>query len=182
MTDTNGTNKRSDSIRTKWDWPVTRDWGVPFTKNWLNYLVSGIDQMEDRELARSIISRPGAACAANFLDHMAKDHGLPENAELDDLIRAVDDHIRNSRFAPGCERQEDGIHVVYPPLGLGKLDCGCPLVFNEVVELTPTQCFCSARMHQLIFEHVTGKPVQVEILESLGQGGKKCAFRVQVPE
>ncbi len=31
-------SEKKDVIRSKWRWPETRDWGVPFTKNWMNFL------------------------------------------------------------------------------------------------------------------------------------------------
>jgi len=173
-------SQKKDVLRTRWQWPQVRDWGVPFTTNWVSCLMAGLDSLADEELARKVMSKPAESCARSFLDHLCKDHGYDRDShDLDALIASLDSHIVESRYTSGVQRRGNTIDISYPPLG-EETDCACPLVFNHVVELTPTHCLCSANMHRLVFEEVTRKPVEVEILEAIGRGGQKCAFRVHL--
>ncbi|MBN2333979.1 hypothetical protein JXL21_00365 [Candidatus Bathyarchaeota archaeon] len=56
--------------------------------------------------------------------------------------------------------------------------CGCPLVTNGVVELSGTMCHCSRGWVKAVFETLLGKPVSVELLDSIGLGGDSCRFAV----
>jgi len=56
--------------------------------------------------------------------------------------------------------------------------CGCPLVRNEVVDLTGTFCYCSRGWVKKIFETLLKKPVDVKLEKSIGLGDEVCKFVV----
>jgi len=67
------------------------------------------------------------------------------------------------------------------PKGLKIADgyCLCPMLENGPPALSPTYCYCSVGYVGFMFHKlITGKPVQVELLESLRGGGKACRFKV----
>jgi hypothetical protein len=47
-------------------------------------------------------------------------------------------------------------------------------------DLSPTYCHCSVGYVAYMFERNLGRPVRVELLESLRGGGKACRFAVHV--
>jgi hypothetical protein len=47
-------------------------------------------------------------------------------------------------------------------------------------DLSPTYCHCSVGYVAYLFERSIGRPVRVELLESLRGGGKACRFAVHV--
>ncbi len=56
--------------------------------------------------------------------------------------------------------------------------CGCPAAKAGV---TPGEfCECSLAWQKEVFTAVTGKPVRVELEESMLRGGKRCAFVIHV--
>jgi len=57
-------------------------------------------------------------------------------------------------------------------------ECGCPLVKNNVVDLTGTFCLCSRGWVKSIFETLLEKPVSVELEKSIGLGDEVCKFVV----
>jgi predicted hydrocarbon binding protein len=54
--------------------------------------------------------------------------------------------------------------------------CGCPLV--KAGRTTAEFCDCSRGWTQAAFSTVLGKPVSVEIEESVLRGGSRCSFRI----
>ena len=60
--------------------------------------------------------------------------------------------------------------------------CHCALVrnhFNE--EISPTFCNCSAGWYRQLWEGIIGKPVNIEIVESLIKGDQNCTFAIHIP-
>jgi predicted hydrocarbon binding protein len=68
------------------------------------------------------------------------------------------------------------------PYGLSIADglCLCPLVESLDKTLSKTYCQCSAGYVKELFERLVGKPVEVEVLESLRSGGKICRFKIEI--
>ncbi len=56
--------------------------------------------------------------------------------------------------------------------------CLCPLVEAGPKELSHTYCNCSVGYVTEMFSQAIGKPVAVELLESLRRGGTGCKFKV----
>jgi predicted hydrocarbon binding protein len=53
---------------------------------------------------------------------------------------------------------------------------------GEQPQLPGTYCYCGAGFYQGIWETVLREPVQVEVLESVMQGGEVCKIAVHLPE
>jgi predicted hydrocarbon binding protein len=58
--------------------------------------------------------------------------------------------------------------------------CLCPLTEDGPAGLSPTYCICSTGYVKEMFERMMGESVEVELLESLRRGGKKCRFLIQI--
>jgi predicted hydrocarbon binding protein len=65
------------------------------------------------------------------------------------------------------------VSITYPA-------CYCPMVTDVTEPLSPTYCHCSAGWLKELFETVSGKPVEVEILETIKRGGAQCRFNVKL--
>jgi len=62
--------------------------------------------------------------------------------------------------------------------------CHCPRVRSALAlgeSLPGLYCYCGAGYYQGIWETITGKPVQVEVLESVLQGGDVCKVMIRLP-
>lgn len=65
-----------------------------------------------------------------------------------------------------------------------RLYCHCPRVRDEVGNdpiLPPEYCYCGAGFYQGIWEEILGRPVEVEMLESVMQGGEVCRIAIHLP-
>jgi effector-binding domain-containing protein len=65
-----------------------------------------------------------------------------------------------------------------------KAYCFCPLVRNHLEDggMPVTFCYCGAGWYRQQWEGAIGKPVRVEIVESLLKGDDRCTFAVYLPE
>jgi hypothetical protein len=118
----------------------------------------------------------GRACAAGA-------YGLLDPSKtttLDAFIARLQTHVGEEN----AYRQGDTVFLNYVgnPDGLKVADgyCLCPLVEDGPEDLSPTYCHCSVGYVGFMFERAIGRPVRVELLESLRGGGKSCRFAVRV--
>lgn len=69
------------------------------------------------------------------------------------------------------------------PLQRRKLYCHCPQVSSAITEGLPVPeeiCICGAGFYRHIWEGILGRPVRVEILESIASGGDHCTFVIHL--
>jgi hypothetical protein len=62
--------------------------------------------------------------------------------------------------------------------------CHCPRVRDAVrlgIELSATYCYCGGGFYQNIWQTIVGQPVEIEIVESILQGGDVCSFAIHLP-
>ena len=58
--------------------------------------------------------------------------------------------------------------------------CHCEYARAADSELSPSYCYCGAGWCQRIWEGILGRPVEIEIVESVLQGGEVCKFAVHI--
>jgi hypothetical protein len=64
-----------------------------------------------------------------------------------------------------------------------QLYCHCPRVREALqrdMTISPTYCYCGAGFYQGIWQEITGRPVQVELLESVLAGDEVCRVAIKV--
>jgi predicted hydrocarbon binding protein len=63
--------------------------------------------------------------------------------------------------------------------------CHCPRV-REVIQhgetLPKIYCYCGAGYYKGIWEEILQKPVQVEVIESVLEGGEVCKISIHLPQ
>jgi hypothetical protein len=70
------------------------------------------------------------------------------------------------------------------PLQKRRLYCHCPRVRDRVgadPTLSMIYCYCGAGFYRGIWEEILGKPVRVEMLESVMQGDDVCKIAIHLP-
>jgi hypothetical protein len=151
---------------------------VEFAQMWVKRFFEIIDQQLDEETRIKLMQSNGAACAkgayGDFTDNKPA------------TIEEIDQKIVNLQKNLGKDNiyRQDGtifFNYVANPKGLKISDgyCLCPLIENKPEILSPTYCQCSVGYVKYMFQrHITFKPVQVVLLESLRSGGKACRFKV----
>jgi effector-binding domain-containing protein len=64
-----------------------------------------------------------------------------------------------------------------------KAACFCPIIRNQLDEGMPlTFCYCGAGWYRRQWEGATGKPVRIEVVESLLKGDERCTFAIHLAD
>jgi predicted ArsR family transcriptional regulator len=114
---------------------------------------------------KKILLRLGAECAGSYAALFAKYRGN---------INGFLDEIRRQWVAEAVYDEKAGTLRIVDRA----TRCTCPLVKPGT---TPGAfCDCTLGWQQAAYSAVLGKPVEVELEESILRGGKRCAFRVRI--
>jgi hypothetical protein len=147
-----------------------------FARKWTGRFMTVLDERLDEPTRRGLMEANGRACALGA-------YGPPDPSKVvgvDELVAGIAKHVgpENAR------REGDVVFFNYKgnPAGLSVADgyCLCPLVEDGPADLSPTYCHCSVGYVSYLFERGLGRPVRVELLESVRRGGKACRFAVHV--
>lgn len=144
---------------------------LPINKNrsWISLLHSSIGRLDEQQQA-ALMKPCGQGCASDVLSFCEKLLGRKVGS-LEDLVEGWN-MIREKRGLTGrWQHEPKGIRGIFR-------ECGCPLVSSGLIELHPVQCYCSQGMMESIFSAVAGRPVSVEIIQTIGRGDEVCHFLV----
>jgi hypothetical protein len=146
---------------------------LPVNKNksWISLLHKSISRLDQQQQA-ALMKSCGEGCAEDILALCEKILGR-KVASIEDLVAGWNIR-REQRGSHGkWEFEPNAIRGIFR-------ECSCPLVSSGLVELHPVQCLCSQGMMETIFSKVAGRPIAVELKETIGRGGKVCHFVVNL--
>lgn len=140
---------------------------------WINVVLAEINEL-DSEQGIKILEKCGRGCA--------KSHGLPEEAqkirsEVDDknnyelLFKMYKERVYNT---PRLYKEGNVIYLEYH-------ECGCPLVNSGEIN-NSFFCNCTRGYTKERFETLFGKPLKVELLQSMLKGDKICKQAITIQE
>jgi len=143
---------------------------VNLLSRWVASLLSTLDEQLDRDTQTRFLEACGAACAAHHGElERAKD--LPHSVgDLDGLVAELN---RQVSWCGEWKREENAIVSVCER-------CGCPLVREGLVELSPVFCECSRGFVKALFETALARRVPVSLERAIGRGDPVCRFVVAV--
>jgi hypothetical protein len=130
-----------------------------FTANWMTDLFEAIDREVDPAAQLRLMRACGEGC---FRRHKFK-QDIAAAAE-GDIGKLLDAYRRNF----GIERQGDLVHIRYGD------HCYCPAARNRPARPHDLHCECTRFTHEAIFSQALGRPIRVELLESVRRGGRTC--------
>jgi hypothetical protein len=137
-----------------------------FIENWLSDLLESMEQQLDRDTQEKIVGKCGVGC---YNRHSFKqDIATTSQGDLEKLIE---------NYSRNFEVWKDGatVHIRY---GAVSSQCYCPAANYRTPKPNDIHCECTRNTHKTIFETALGKPVRVDIVESLRRGGQTCHFIV----
>ena len=88
--------------------------------------------------------------------------------DVDRLIAALQKNFN-------VQREGNVVHIRY---GLVSKGCYCPAAKYREPRPNDPHCFCTRGTHQTVWETALGRPVRVDIAETVRRGGKTCHFVV----
>jgi hypothetical protein len=130
-----------------------------FINNWLTDLFEAIDTEVDPATQLKLLQACGRGC---YRRHQFKqDIAAAGKGDPEKLIEAYRKNF-------GIERHGDLVHIRYGD------HCYCPAARNRPARPNDLHCECTRATHQTVFETALGRPVKVELLETVRRGGKTC--------
>ncbi len=135
----------------------------------LNSILKGLDKL-NLETKQKIMELCGEACAYSDKDFEIAKEIAKEAVDVEEIL------VRVNKEIPWCGTWIRKGNTIQSTC----VNCGCPLVRNNVVEPIGTFCYCSRGWVKKIFETLLKKPVKVELKKSIGLGDKVCEFVVYI--
>lgn len=139
-----------------------------FIENWMSDLLGAINDQLDRPAQVKLMEACGRGCYNRF--SFKQDIARQGKASVEKLIAAYKKNFE-------CWREGDRVHVRY---GEVSDHCYCPAAYYRPARPNDIHCECTRTTHQTIFETALGRPIPVEIVETLRRGGKTCHFVAHV--
>jgi len=148
---------------------------MEFAQRWVKRMMDNLDNEVDETARTRLMHANGRSCFRGAAQP-------PFQGGLDAFIEGAKKWAGDG---PSPIRREGEIvyfDYVRNPAGLKVSDgwCLCPLVEKGPEGLSGTFCECSVGYVAEMFTGVVGKPVRVELLESLKRGGKGCRFKIHL--
>ena len=149
---------------------------------WAKMAVDRLDDLVDEPTRNRIMQHCGRNCSQEYQEviQFAKDR-FQQSRDLNDFLESES----RTEF-PGTKlwREGDVIYQVYDPASFVEpTRCYCCLLRSLPSEerISTTYCHCSEGFVKSYWEEVLGRPVKVEVLESVVSGGKECRFAIRLP-
>jgi len=148
--------------------PSEADAEKEFLKNWMTDLFDSIDAELDQATKVRVMAGCGKGCFRRF--QFKQDIAKMGKGSVENLVQAYKKNF-------GVWQEGGLVHIRY---GEVSTRCYCPAARYHPAKPGDIHCECTRATHQTIFETALGRPVKVEVLESLRRGGKTCHFVAHV--
>jgi hypothetical protein len=152
---------------------------MEFADGWLRRFFETMDQTLDETARLKLMTANGRACFAAYA-------GPPKQKPAPDAVAKFMAWVADK----GKERGYglDGKVVTFEFVGSAETGqaspesvCLCPVAeAQKAGQLSPTYCICSVGYVKELHERMLGRPVEVELVDSVLRGGKRCKFRLAV--
>ena len=150
-----------------------------FGDAWLKRFFEAVDATLDEPAKRRLMMANGKACFASFAGTPKRQPG-PDALEKfaawvkdkgKDRGYSMDGNVISFEFVGSAETGQASPEAV----------CLCPMAeAQKPGAFSRTYCFCSLGYVKEMHERTLGRTVEVELVDSVLRGGKRCKFRIAV--
>lgn len=148
--------------------PTDADREKEFVKNWMSDLFDSMDAELDEATRVRVMAGCGRGCFRRF--KFKQDIAEQGKGSVESLVQAYKKNFE-------VWQEKDLVHIRYGP---ENKQCYCPAARYHPAKPHDAHCECTRATHQTVFETALGRPIKVEIVESLRRGGKTCHFVAHV--
>jgi predicted ArsR family transcriptional regulator len=131
---------------------------IQFIQTRMAKFINILDKKMDEADLNKVLEALGTECSKEY-----ETHYKAYEANLEGFLEAWDMNFKH-----------DKEKMVITILGKETTQCFCPFVKESL--MAPDFCNCSIGWQQQTFSTLIGKPVKVEVIESVLRGGKSCNF------
>ena len=152
---------------------------MAFGDEWLPRFFATMDRTLDEQSRRKLMEANGKACFAAFAGPPKTQPGPDAFEKFKAWIEekgkdrgySIEGRVISFEFTSSAETGQSSAESI----------CLCPMAEAQTSKtLSPTFCLCSVGYVQEMHERVLGRPVEVELVDSVLRGGKRCRFRMTV--
>lgn len=139
-----------------------------FVMTWVADLLGSMDRQLDASTYMKLMESCGEACYHHYKEFLTREAG----GKLETLIE-----LYNTKWVgPGSVTRKGGlIEVVYR-----MAQCSCPVSYCRAPKSDEMRCHCSKGSIKAIFSKVVGRPLKVDLVQSLRRGDPQCKFIVHL--
>jgi len=153
---------------------------IEFAEQWVRRFMDVIDETLDEKTKTKLMMANGKVCHREYLKSIGREISpVPfEKWAARVKERGTDGSIQvegRTIYFQYLTSAETGL-----PSAEGA--CLCSLVETKPAGLSPTYCLCSLGYVKDIFDQSLGTNVKIELVDSALKGGKRCKFKITVPE
>ena len=149
---------------------------MEFAEEWVKKFMGVLDENLDEPTRNKVMECNGKVC---FSSYLKKEGHVINPVSFDRFVKWAENVTDGSIRIEG-----NTIYFAYMSNYQGKPApeemCLCPFVESKPSGLSPTYCQCSVGYVREYFSRILGRPVKVELQESVLRGGKRCRFKIDV--
>lgn len=151
---------------------------IEFAEKWVTRFFDVLDANLDEKTRQKIMMANGRVC---FLEWIKETGRQIKPVTLEQFAAWVESNVKDGTY------RVDGnsVYMQYTwaaetgqPSKEGA--CLCPFIESKPAGLSPTYCLCSVGYVKVMHEMRFGRPVEVELLDSVLKGGQRCRFKITV--
>jgi len=152
---------------------------MEFGDIWVKRFFDVLDKTVDEATRTKLMMENGKAC---FIDYAGPSKQKPGPDALDRFTKwvvkngkekgySIEGKVISFEFTSSAETGQASPESI----------CLCSMGEAQTAgKISPTYCLCSVGYVREMHERILGRPVQVELVDSVLRGGKRCQFRMTV--
>ena len=151
---------------------------MEFADLWVKRFINVLDNTLDEETRKKLMMTNGKICYQEWIKSTGQ---KIEVVPYEKWAATVKENVKDGSF------QIDGNVIYFQYIGSAETGqaapenvCLCPMVESKPVGLSKTYCLCSVGYVKEMFEQTFGKPVDIQLVDSVLYGGKRCKFKITV--
>jgi hypothetical protein len=151
---------------------------MEFVDVWVKNFFGVLDDTVDEPTRRKLMFTNGKVCYQTWIKSTGQKSKV---VPFEEWARKVKDEVKDG----SVQVEGNVIHFQYlssAETGQASREsvCLCPLVESKVAGMSKTYCQCSVGYVREMFEQKFARPVEVELIESVLYGAKRCRFKITV--
>ncbi len=152
---------------------------MEFGDGWVRRFFDVMDKTLDETTRKKLMIANGKACFSAYAGPPTKQPGPDAFEQFAKWIAqngkergyAIEGNVISFEFVGSAETGQAS------PAGV----CLCPMAEAQIPgKISPTYCLCSVGYVKEMHERRFGRPVDVELVDSVLKGGKRCKFKITV--
>jgi hypothetical protein len=149
---------------------------MEFADHWVKRFFDVLDRTLDETSRRNLMLANGKTCLREWIQESKQEikpvsfEQWAEKVAKDPKREGlkVEGNVISFQFDSSAETGQESAEGI----------CLCPLVESKPAGMSPTYCLCSVGYVQEMHELRFGRKAEVELLDSVLMGGKRCRFKI----